>query len=463
MEDVTRADAGAESERNATELSDDLAAIAGAVGAQAHDEDLLAPEHEERRRRSVRTALIVTTSVVLAALLASGGYVAWALTVPLPAPTVSWSTPAPPVPAAAVISLPSSGSAAISITGADAYLGADVAGIWQTSGSQDPQPIASISKIITALVVLEKFPLADATDPGPTITFTEADHDLYDQYYVRGATIAKMPAGSSMSLHDALATMLVPSASNYADAIATWAFGSTGGYRAAVRSWLADHGLTGTTIVEPTGLNDENTSTPADLLTIGKLAAANPTIASIAASTSVYIPGPGALANTNDLLGVSGVTGLKTGNLGYGTYGLLYTATLPVGIDQPLSIVGVILGGATRGSVHDDVVRLLASIRNGFHETPLIERGDDVGEITTAWGSSARVVAAADASLLSWSDTPVEQGFDATLDPAFVDGAIIGTMSWTAGPATAAVDLVVKGTLDPPTGWWRLTHPGELV
>ncbi|WP_299016513.1 hypothetical protein [uncultured Caulobacter sp.] len=67
------------------------------------------------------------------------------------------------------------------------------------------QVMASVSKIITALVVLEKYPLADASDPGPTITFSKADHDLYDQYYVRGATIAAMPTGTRMSLHDALA------------------------------------------------------------------------------------------------------------------------------------------------------------------------------------------------------------------------------------------------------------------
>ena len=100
------------------------------------------------------------------------------------------------------------------------------------------------------------------SDPGPTITFDKADHDLYDKYYVMGATIARMPTGSSMSLRDALATMLIPSASNYAEAVSTWAFGSQGAFLDAARRWLAAHGLTGTTIVEPTGISARNTSTP---------------------------------------------------------------------------------------------------------------------------------------------------------------------------------------------------------
>lgn len=462
MEDSARVDRDAASQPQHPEISDDLAAIAGAVGARAHEGDPFGPDGDERARRSIGIALIVTASVIVGILLATGAYIAWALTVPLPSPTVTWRTPVVETPSAARIAMPDTGSMAISVAGADAYLGAEAAGIWQSSGSQDPQPIASISKIITALVVLDAFPLADASDPGPTITFSKADHDLYDQYYVRGATIVTMPTGSSMSLHDALATMLVPSASNYADAVATWAFGSTSGYRSAARAWLAEHGLTGTTIVEPTGLNADNVSTPADLIEIGKLAAANPTIAALAGSAWVNIPERGVLTNTNDLLGTSGITGLKTGNLGYGTFALLYTATVPVGTDQPLSIVGVRLGGATRTSVADDVVDLLTSIREGFRTTILIERGDDVGEVTTAWGSSARVVAAADASVLTWSDTPIVGAFDAAPQQDFADGATLGTMTWTAGPASASVDLLLDGEIQPPTGWWRLTHPAEL-
>ena len=115
--------------------------------------------------------------------------------------------------------MPAEDPAAISVTGAEQYLGAE--GIHLTSGPDDPRPIASTSKLITALVVLDAHPLADADDPGPTITFGKADHDLYDKYYVLGAAIVEMPTGSSMSLHDALATMLIPSASNYAEAVST--------------------------------------------------------------------------------------------------------------------------------------------------------------------------------------------------------------------------------------------------
>ena len=392
----------------------------------------------------------------------AGGYVAWALNAPLPEPEVTWQTPEVEVPPAATIALPVEGSAAISVAGADEYLGAEASGIWMTSGSPDPRPIASISKLITALVILDAKPLASADDPGPTIAFGEADRDLFDKYYVQGATVAEMPRGTTMSLHDALATMLIPSASNYAEAVSTWAFGSQSGFVSAARSWLAENGLTGTTIVEPTGLSPRNTSTTSDMIAIGKLAAANPVIAQIAATPSITLPGPGTMTNTNGLLGTSGITGLKTGTLGENDYTLLYTATLDIGTDLPLNVTGVALGGFSRASVSTGVINLLDSIRAGFHRVPLSARGDEVGTYTTAWGSSGRMVVLDTADILTWSDTPITVTMDTTAPETYEDGESVGSITWTAGPNTETARVALEGGIDQPDAWWRLTHPGEL-
>ncbi|MDF2580980.1 MAG: D-alanyl-D-alanine carboxypeptidase, partial [Microbacterium sp.] len=228
--------------------------------------------------------------------------------------------------------------------------------------------------------------------------------------------------GSTMSLRDALATMLIPSASNYAEAVSTWAFGSQGAFLDAARRWLSAHGLTGTTIVEPTGISSRNTSTPADLLMIGKLAIAHPAIASIAATPALSLPGPGGMSNTNTLLGVNGITGLKTGNLGEDSYNLLYSATLDVGATEPLTVVGVALGGATRESVNRDVIRTLDSIRAGFQHVPLVSEGREVGSFSTPWGSTARMVVADDASIFTWSDTPITATMTTTTPKTYEDG-----------------------------------------
>jgi D-alanyl-D-alanine carboxypeptidase (penicillin-binding protein 5/6) len=412
-----------------------------------------------RRRR--RRGWIITAVVLALVLAAGGGYTGWGLTAPVGNPVARSETPSAAAGPPAALALPSEGASAISVAGADAYLGPEASDLWATSGTDDPRPIASISKLITALVILDAKPLAGPDDPGPTITFDKAAHDLYDRYYVRGATIAAMPTGSSMSEHDALATMLIPSASNYAEAVSTWAFGSQAGFVGAAARWLAEHGLTRTRIVEPTGISPRNTSTPSDLIALGKIAAADPVIAHLTATPSIHVPGPGYLLNTNNLLGRDGITGLKTGNLGEGSYNLLYTASFTVG-EQPLSVTGVVLGGFSRDSANASVLNLLDSIRNGFHRVPLATAGDVVGSYTTPWGETAQMVIASSASIFTWSDTPISVTMDTSAPETYADGAEVGTISWTADPHTETAALKIDGDIEPPTAWWRLTHPSEL-
>lgn len=419
------------------------------------------PAVSAARRRRLWRALIIVAAVVLVIAASIVGYVVWALNAPLPSPVANTRSLTAPATQPAAFALPGDGATAVTVSGAPDYLGAD--GLHLSAGDDSPRPIASISKIITALVVLDAHPLESFSDPGPTITFSKADHDLYDAYYVQDAAIAEMPTGSSMSLHDALATMLIPSASNYADAVSTWAYGSRRAFLAATDDFLAREGLTGTTIVEPTGLDERNTSTPSDLLRIGQLATANPTIAGIAATADLTLDGPGHLTNTNTLLGEGGVTGLKTGNLGQGTFSLLFTATVDTSVGEPLSFVGVTLGGTTRESQDAAVLRLLDSVRAGFRDVPLVSGGTLVGSYTTAWGSSAQLVVADSASIRTWSDTPITISTDITNPTEYRDGEQVGTITWTAGPATASAALRVRGTIDPPTDWWRLTHPDQLL
>jgi D-alanyl-D-alanine carboxypeptidase (penicillin-binding protein 5/6) len=429
-----------------------------------HEQEFASPRDldPEVRRRCRRRGLIITAVIVVLLLAACGGYIAWALSAPVKSPAVTTQIPPVPVGGAAAIAAVPAAASAISISGADAYLGEGASGIWSSSGSGEPLPIASITKVITALVILDAVPLASADDPGPTITFSESDHDLYDRYYVLGATIAPMPAGTTMSLHDALAAMLIPSASNYAEALSSRIFGSQGAFLGATRDWLSAHGLKGTTVTEPTGISPRNVSTPADLLTIGKLAAANPTIAQIVATPSISLPGAGQLYNTNGLLGTSGITGLKTGTLGQGTYSLLYTATLVVGTDEPLAVTGVVLGGPTRESVSGSVVATLDSISAGFHDVPVATSGQEVGTISTPWGSTAQLVIGEDAAIFTWSDTPIVATMDIKTPPTYRDGTVVGSVTWTAGPNTVTAPVAITGSIDPPTEWWRLTHPSEL-
>jgi D-alanyl-D-alanine carboxypeptidase (penicillin-binding protein 5/6) len=420
----------------------------------------LAPVDPVATRRRRRRGLIATAIVVVALGGLVGSYAAWALGAPVGAPVATTHRPDVPAPAAAAIAMPS-GEAAVSVAGGDAYLGPGASGIWKSAGGDAALPMASISKLITAMVVLDRKPLASPSDAGPTLTFSKADHDLYDKYYLLNATIAAMPTNSTMSEHDALETMLVVSACNYAEAVSDWAFGSQAAFLGAARSWMTAHGLTHTTMVESTGIDDRNRSTPADLIALGKLAMADPVIASIVAKPVLDVPRLQG-SNTNGLLGTEGIDGIKTGTLGDSS-DLLFSSRLPVpGLKDPLTVIGVVLGGSSRAGVDGDVTRLLKSIANGFHRVDLAHEGDVVGTYSTPWGAEATMVIGASETLLTWSDTAITSTMSTTKLTTGADGERVGSITWASGDDTVTAPVVLEGSIAPPSAWWRLTHPFEL-
>jgi D-alanyl-D-alanine carboxypeptidase (penicillin-binding protein 5/6) len=426
---------------------------------QVIEKPTVAPEVRRKRRRF---GIVIAGITILAILAAAGSYVGIVLNLPLGDADATSEVPEVSPAEPATVAMSPEGASAVSASGGEDYLGPDAAGIWATSGGNDARPIASITKLITALVILDRKPLSGPDDPGPTLTFDKADHALYDKYYVLGATIAAMPTNSTMSQHDALEMMLVASATNYAEAVAGWAFGSNGAFVTATRNWLAASGLTQTTIVEPTGIDARNTSTPTDLIALARIAQANPVVAQIVAMPATDIPNFDSMLNTNDILGTGGVDGLKTGTLdGIGS-NLLFTAKLPVGLDEPLSVTGVVLGGYSHESVNLDVVTLLKSIANGFHDVHLGTGGQTVGRYTTPWGESADMVLGESASIYTWSDTPVTATMETTTLTTGAQGEQVGSVTWTAGPNTVTVPVVLDRTIAPPDDWWKLTHPFEL-
>ncbi|MET4783612.1 D-alanyl-D-alanine carboxypeptidase [Glaciihabitans sp. UYNi722] len=413
-----------------------------------------------RARRRRTRAGIATVVVVLMILAVVGTYIPLALSAPVDAATVHLQPVTAPKATAVALSLPQVGESAVSVAGAEDFEGTTgTNGILASSGGTAALPMASISKLITALVILDAKPLGEK-DAGPNITFSKADHDLYDKYYVMDASIEPMSTGSVMSERDALATILVASACNYAEAMSTWAFGSQANFLSATRKWLSAHGMADTKLVEPTGVDARNVSTPTDLIAIGKLAMANPLVATIVGSQSASVANIGQISNTNDLLGIDGVNGIKTGTLD--SSDLLFSARVDVGIPEPITVVGVVLGGDSRQSVNDAARALIASIQSGFQQIRLVGEGDVFGTYTTPWNDDATIVAGEHASALAWSNAAVTSTRTTRKVTTAKTGTKVGSVTFVAGKATVTVPLVLKGSITAPDAWWRLTHPAHL-
>jgi D-alanyl-D-alanine carboxypeptidase (penicillin-binding protein 5/6) len=217
--------------------------------------------------------------------------------------------------------------------------------------SDEPHAMASVTKLLTALMVLEAAPL-ELGDAGPEYHFVERWNDSYEEYLARDESALPVPAGGVLTQHQLLQGMLLGSACNYADILVAELWGDDAAFAAAAADFLAAHGLDGITVTEPTGIDPANTARPSALIELGRLALADPVIAEIVATPAVEIPGAGLVENTNDLLADPGVVGLKTGTLDGSN--LLSAKDIRVG-DETVRVFAVVL------SQSDDEARFVAS------------------------------------------------------------------------------------------------------
>ena len=112
---------------------------------------------------------------------------------------------------------------------------------------------ASITKILTALIVLEKCDLDEM------VTFS---HD--DVYNVEaGSSTAGIDEGDVLTVRDCLYALLLASANESANALACHVSGSREAFAELMNEKAASLGCTGSHFANPSGLNDENHYTTA--------------------------------------------------------------------------------------------------------------------------------------------------------------------------------------------------------
>lgn len=401
-----------------------------------------------RRRSPWRPAVLVPAGVLIFAVAA---YAVTMLLWPLYAiaPQIQSVAVQPVAAPAAAPAWPAQGSAAVTVAG--------IPGALASSG--DPSSIASITKVVTALLVLDRMPLA-VGEAGPEYRFTASDRTLYWQYRANGESALDVPVGGSLTEYQLLEGMLMGSANNYADRLADNLWPSDAVYAAAARAWLTAHGLPGITIVDPSGIGSGNAATPEALLTLAARAMDNPVISEIVRKQSTELPGAGLVENSNPLLIDPGMVGIKTGTLD--AYNLLTAKDIVVGDTTVRAYASVL--GQPDGAARDEATRALyAQIEQELQPRPSVTAGTLIGQVVTRWGETIDVVTAEDASVVLWNGATGTAASEFSLGDSAAAGDVVGALAVTGPLNSTSVDLELAGDLEGPTAWWRLTHPLDLL
>lgn len=183
-----------------------------------------------------------------------------------------------------------------------------------TSGKRDePVPVASLAKVITALAILKQKPL----NPGasaPPITFTQQDVAIYEDYVRKNGSVLYVEPGMTITQYQALQAILMVSANNVSDSMVIQLFGSMEAYTTYANQMLKDMGIHKTIVTDASGYAPTTMSTAEDMTKLGYLYMQNPVLRQIAETKETTLPVAGKIKNYNSLVNKDGIVGIKVGD-----------------------------------------------------------------------------------------------------------------------------------------------------
>ncbi len=208
------------------------------------------------------------------------------------------------------------------------------------SPDQQPVPIASVAKVMTAYLVLKRYPLRGAQD-GFMITITRAQAQEETQDLAEHQSGVAVAAGEQLSERQLLEGLLIPSGNNIARILGAQIAGNEASFVAQMNTEARALGMDHTTYTDPSGWDPGTVSTAADQLRVFRQAMRSPGFREIVSMPSVTLPIAGTLTNFNPL--VSAGYGGKTGSDSAAGGCLAFFTDVTVG-GRPVTAVGVVLG-----------------------------------------------------------------------------------------------------------------------
>lgn len=334
-------------------------------------------------------------------------------------------------------------------------IGAGGYGLLASNGEQKAVPMASTAKIITALAVLQKYPLNN-NQQGPSITISPDDVSYYQKYSKQDGSVVRVVEGEQISEHQAVEAMLLPSANNIAETLAVWAFGSMDKFTAYANSMVAQLGAADTTLADASGFSPSSVSTASDLVKIGLEAVKNPVLVEITSEKQATVPIVGLVLNTNWLLGTDGINGLKTGHTDEAGGCFLFSARQQVD-SKELTIVGAILGSDSLANALKASPPLLSSVTSNFSSVNIAKAGQVVGYYSAPWSPKTEVITRDSLDFLAWRGNKIYLAVNLIpLSPPVSQNTTAGVLKVNSGSQTKTVNVVAKQSIATPNWRWRI-------
>lgn len=311
----------------------------------------------------------------------------------------------------------------------------------------EPLPPASTTKIMTALIALEKGNLQDKiTVPADFVSIGESGIWLN--------------VGETHTLEDLLYAMLLRSANDAAQVIATAIAGSEEAFVEMMNERSKELGLTSTTWKNVHGLYEEgHLTSAADLAIIARTAMANADFKKIVSTQQYEMPWPGNdtprnLYNRNQFLtNYEGATGIKTGQTTQSGSCLVASAA-----KDKMSLIGVVLNSE---SMYNQMAALMDYGFESYEMRQVGRAGEVIGtpikvnsgrekEISAMLSSNTYMLVEKDQEIETTQVVNIEESVDAPI----VKGKKVGSVIYSDGQGgTLEVELVANSNVERFTFW----------
>ncbi|MEV6199807.1 serine hydrolase [Streptomyces sp. NPDC051771] len=369
---------------------------------------------------------------------------------PLPAPALKLSGPPTYTFAGGPLKMPwpGEGQGAVEVEGV---------GSMGTYGAQKPAPIASVTKTMTAYVILRDHPLK-GKQKGPEITI---DKKAAEQAKAAHESTAAVKEGQTYTEKELLQLLMIPSANNVARLLARWDAGSEQAFVDKMNAAAKELGMTQSRYTDPSGLLDSTVSTPQDQLKLAKAVMKFDVFREIVDMPNATIEGVGYIENNNSrLLLKDGVTGIKTGSSTPAGGNLLWSANTVVD-GRTHRVLGIVMGAQNADNLNkklslslDYSYELIKQAQEDVTSAVVVKKGQVVGYVDDGLGGQTPVVATKEIKAIGWPGLKVDLALTdggKAVPHAGKAGDVVGTVSIGEGagkvsaPAALASDLVEPG------------------
>ncbi|MFJ8585856.1 hypothetical protein ACIRD2_14505 [Streptomyces sp. NPDC093595] len=329
-------------------------------------------------------------------------------------------------------------------------------------GEQKPVPIASVTKSMTAYIILRDHPLKKGEN-GPMIEI-DAKAEKEGGFDAQGeSTLDTVKAGDKISERDAIAAIMIPSANNIARLLARWDAGSEAAFVKKMNATAKELGMTNTTYTDPSGLDATTVSTAEDQVKLGEKLVEIPALVDITKLPQWEDPSGKKWRNWNELVPFDGAIGIKTGSTTKAGGNLLFAAHKKVG-DTDQLIVGAVFGQHRTpilGTAIAASKQAMLATQELLESRTVVKKGEVVGHVDNGMGGRTPVIATKDVKVVGWPSLKVELELsdDGAAPPHTAPaGTKVGTLTVGEGASQVRVPVALESAVDEPGIGDKLTR-----